>query len=64
MAGTCPICTKPEASKFRPFCSHRCAQIDLSRWLGDGYAIPGEPLEDLPMGESETLSRGRSESDD
>jgi len=26
---------------YRPFCSQRCRDVDLSRWLGDGYAIPG-----------------------
>lgn len=50
MARKCPICGKPENVSFEPFCSKRCAQIDLGRWLGDGYAIAGEPLEDLPEG--------------
>ena len=36
----CPICSKPSAQKFHPFCSNRCAQVDLSRWLGGRYAIP------------------------
>ena len=39
----CPICAKPSVEKFRPFCSARCKQVDLSRWLGGVYAIPGEP---------------------
>jgi endogenous inhibitor of DNA gyrase (YacG/DUF329 family) len=30
---------------FRPFCSRRCADIDLARWLGGAYAIPGEPAD-------------------
>lgn len=64
MAGGCPICKKPEDVKFRPFCSQRCAQIDLSRWLGDGYAIPGEPLEDLPAADPETLRRGMTKIDE
>jgi uncharacterized protein len=33
--------------KFHPFCSNRCAQIDLGRWLGGTYAIPAEE-EDMP----------------
>jgi endogenous inhibitor of DNA gyrase (YacG/DUF329 family) len=37
----CPICGKPKEAKFAPFCSRRCAHIDLGRWLKGGYAIPG-----------------------
>ena len=33
----CPICKKPALSDHRPFCSKRCAQIDLGRWLGEVY---------------------------
>lgn len=40
---TCPICEKPTVAAFKPFCSRRCADIDLSRWLKGGYAIPGAP---------------------
>lgn len=36
----CPICGKEADPKFRPFCSRRCADIDLGRWLSGGYAIP------------------------
>jgi len=39
---TCPICTQPTQEDFRPFCSKRCADIDLNRWLTDQYAIPIE----------------------
>lgn len=37
---TCPICGKETVKEFRPFCSRRCADIDLGRWLTGGYAIP------------------------
>jgi len=37
----CPICKKETLHEMRPFCSKRCKDIDLSRWLGDGYAIAG-----------------------
>jgi endogenous inhibitor of DNA gyrase (YacG/DUF329 family) len=40
---TCSICGKRQAAAFRPFCSKACADIDLSRWLGGRYAIPGAP---------------------
>ena len=40
----CPICGKPVTEAAKPFCSKRCADIDLGRWLKGGYAIPGAPL--------------------
>ena len=36
----CPVCGKPAAFSTRPFCSKRCADVDLHRWLGGVYAIP------------------------
>lgn len=42
---TCPICQKPADPKYRPFCSRRCADVDLARWLNGSYAVPGEPAE-------------------
>ncbi len=36
----CPMCDKITAQEFRPFCSKRCADLDLSKWLGGKYAIP------------------------
>lgn len=40
--GRCPICGKPMAQKYRPFCSARCADVDLNRWLGGLYAVPAQ----------------------
>ena len=40
----CPICGKPASEGDRPFCSKRCADVDLHRWLGGRYAVPGEPV--------------------
>ena len=37
---TCPICGKPAAIAFRPFCSRRCADVDLNRWFSGVYAVP------------------------
>lgn len=37
----CPICGKSAAAELRPFCSRRCADVDLSRWLNGNYAIAG-----------------------
>ena len=41
-AAACPVCRKPVAEKFRPFCSRRCADVDLNRWLSGVYAVPGK----------------------
>lgn len=38
----CPICGKPTVQDFRPFCSRRCKDVDLSRWLGGDYRIAGQ----------------------
>jgi endogenous inhibitor of DNA gyrase (YacG/DUF329 family) len=38
--GQCPVCGKPTQSEYRPFCSKRCADVDLNRWLTGSYAIP------------------------
>lgn len=43
----CPICGAPTAARFRPFCSRRCADIDLGRWMNGSYAIAAEE-EDRP----------------
>jgi uncharacterized protein len=37
----CPICRKPAVQKHRPFCSALCAEVDLGRWVGGDYRIPG-----------------------
>ncbi len=41
----CPICGAPPAGRFRPFCSARCADIDLARWLNESYRVPGDTAE-------------------
>lgn len=43
---SCPICGKPTAADYRPFCSRRCADIDLGRWLTESYRIPADDIED------------------
>lgn len=44
----CPICGKPAQPETKPFCSPRCADIDLGRWLGERYVIPGPEDEEMP----------------
>lgn len=50
---SCPICGKPSADKFRPFCSKRCADVDLHRWLSGSYAIPASEEDDSRTEETE-----------
>ena len=49
----CPICARPTLPSLRPFCSTRCADIDLGRWFNETYAVPAPPpdaeeADDLP----------------
>ena len=44
-ASRCPVCGKPPVAATRPFCSARCADVDLGRWLTGQYRIPGPPAE-------------------
>ena len=48
----CPICGKPRVADHAPFCSTRCRDRDLLRWLEDGYAIPVRPGAD-PEGDDD-----------
>jgi endogenous inhibitor of DNA gyrase (YacG/DUF329 family) len=41
----CPICARPRVDKYAPFCSRRCADVDLYRWLKGSYVIPGRDNE-------------------
>ncbi|NNE40048.1 MAG: DNA gyrase inhibitor YacG [Marinicaulis sp.] len=36
----CPVCKKTSADDYKPFCSKRCADVDLNRWLTAGYTVP------------------------
>ena len=37
------MCKKPRSEEFSPFCSPRCRDLDLAKWFGEGYSMPGEP---------------------
>jgi len=39
----CPICGKPAVEGARPFCSRRCADVDLGRWFTEQYSVPAPP---------------------
>ena len=44
--GACPVCGKPATEERKPFCSARCAMVDLGRWLGGTYRIAAETGDD------------------
>lgn len=44
-AHDCPICGKPASSSHTPFCGQGCRDRDLLQWLGEGYALPGRPVD-------------------
>jgi hypothetical protein len=56
MSRPCPICRKPVQERFKPFCSKRCADVDLNRWLSGVYVVP--------VVESETDEAEAPKSDD
>ena len=45
-AKKCPICGKPATDASKPFCSERCRDVDLNRWLSGSYVVPGRPEPD------------------
>lgn len=49
----CPICRKPVSADYRPFCSKRCADVDLQRWFTGAYAVPAVEQEEVSDGEDE-----------
>lgn len=63
----CPICHGPSVQAYRPFCSRRCADIDLSRWLNGRYAIAGgdaDEDEDGDQARAADLSQRRQGGDE
>jgi hypothetical protein len=56
---SCPICGKPATPGYRPFCSRRCADVDLGRWLTEGYRIPADDADDPTKTPTETPPEDR-----
>ena len=48
MAKACPLCGKAAHETFKPFCSKRCADLDLGKWLKGDYAVPAVENDDEP----------------
>lgn len=49
----CAVCGKPRDDTYKPFCSKRCADIDLNRWFTGGYAIAAEEEDSVDTGNQE-----------
>ncbi len=56
-AAPCPICAQPSAANYRPFCSKRCADVDLHKWLGEGYRAETDEVPDDTSAPSEPADR-------
>ena len=57
----CPICNQPRSEEYRPFCSKRCADVDLGRWLNGSYAIPITEDDDEDGDEDQPASGNKPE---
>ena len=55
---SCPICRKPVVARYRPFCSGRCADVDLHRWFSGAYAVPVVEDDDSEAHEGDPPVRG------
>tara|TARA_R110002020_G_scaffold451607_1_gene665606 strand:- start:3169 stop:3354 length:186 start_codon:yes stop_codon:yes gene_type:complete len=44
---SCPICADETVEKYRPFCSRRCADVDLAKWFSGAYAAPSQDPDDI-----------------
>ena len=60
----CPICGKPSSQEHYPFCSKRCADIDLNRWLSGAYVIPAKPEEEDEMAPDSDVAAAEDEGDE
>lgn len=62
----CPICEKPSKTENHPFCSPRCADVDLHRWVNESYRVPVKDADEDEDGDSpyETPQKPRSGEDD
>ena len=58
---TCPVCNAATAPEWRPFCSKRCADVDLGRWMTGAYAVPSADPEDADAALDEIERRSGDE---
>ena len=67
MAGvpvSCPVCGKPAEAAYRPFCSRRCADVDLGRWFNEDYRIPAAETDGETDGDSDADSDGAADAEE
>lgn len=55
----CPTCEKESDPKYRPFCSKRCADVDLGKWLNGNYSFPSNDPDDLDISEDALVQETR-----
>jgi endogenous inhibitor of DNA gyrase (YacG/DUF329 family) len=60
--GTCPICRAATEALYRPFCSRRCADVDLARWLKGTYAVPAAQTDADEDGDDAQAAQGAANS--
>lgn len=60
----CPNCGRPPVDDYRPFCSKRCADVDLGRWLDGNYRIPGAPATPEDMAQVGEDARADNDGDE
>jgi len=58
---TCPVCKRPADPAWRPFCTKRCADVDLARWMSGSYAIPSDDPEDMARAADEAEQARRQD---
>lgn len=60
----CPICHKEfEDKKYRPFCSKRCADIDLANWFNEKYSFQAVETDEKDLEELEKALEKQEEAD-
>ncbi len=62
---SCPMCSKETDKKYRPFCSKRCADLDLGKWMSGDYAVASQDEDDADelVQELDRAMRERAEED-
>ena len=60
---SCPICKEDTKTLYRPFCSRRCADVDLARWMTGAYAVPSDDPLDAEAAFEATSGMGVPSSD-
>ncbi|NQV55432.1 MAG: DNA gyrase inhibitor YacG [Rhodospirillales bacterium] len=55
---SCPLCGKPSAVPYRPFCSERCKQLDLGNWFNESYRVPVVETDDFGAEDEDEYPEG------